>query len=291
MEDKNSEIVQIRSKFETTWPKIKLALRDIDPRMSELDFQYMKALAIKMMQSSKDKISSEKWRMALDSLDDAKTDLRASKLLYNNGILNRSVNSLQQSAEKACKSLGLVLGILKTGRQIHHRSPLVFIRMLKEPIAKDMFPLFRKFGLKEEKKNIANLEKLVLSNGSEFTLLGEEQLKTCLAIVDRVKDELIPKYQAELKKIQRIFIKHLPKYKKEIMNCDVGDYIVFTIVLYIVGALSFSHEQSSRYSDMQIMRAKNYTIDTPIVKIMPKMQDIMDDALELLEKYIRRIGS
>jgi len=284
---------QSASDLDLAWPKIRSALREIDPRMSELDFQYMRALAIKLMQRTSDKINAQKQTLALDFLQDAKTDFKASKSLYSDANFGPSVFYLQQSAEKACKSFGLVTGTLELNdarKKIKHRSPLVFINMLREPIIDEMVPIFRKFGLKEERKNIASLEKLVSSNSSELTLLEDEQLKKLLSIVDKVREEVVPLCLPELNRIRKTFVKYLPEYENEIMNFKWGDYIILTTTLYIVGVISFSHEQSSRYSDTQPIKAKNYTRDIPIVKALPKMQNGMENALESLEQYVRSIG-
>ena len=156
--EENNLSTQIEAELKHVWPKIKLALRDANPRMSELDAEYTKTLAVKLLRRSEEKFSIEKQEMALNFLNDAKDALKLSRLSYTSGMIADSIFNLQQSVEKACKSLGLAIGTLETTDMqfIGHKSPKVFIKLLKEPVTREVLPLFRKFGLKEEKKNIQN---------------------------------------------------------------------------------------------------------------------------------------
>jgi len=287
MEEDNLS-AQIEAEFKHVWPRVKLALRDANPRLSELDAEYMKALALKLLRRTEQKFSIEKQRMALSFLNDAKDALKLSTSLYPSGMLADSIFNLQQSVEKACKSLGLAIGTLETTdlRSIGHKSPKVFIKLLKEPITRDVMPLLRKFGLKEERENIQKLEEILSSNSLEFALLSYEQLKVLLSIVNKMKEEVIPQYKIELNKVKEILIKYLPRYEHEILAHDMGDFLTALTSLWVTGAITYAHEQTSRYSDTPIIRRQDYTLDMPIVRITPEIHIMLSDTLASLERYI-----
>jgi len=152
MESKNNKRAQLENELDIITPKLKLALRELNFYASELDFQLIRSLVIKMVQRTQYEIDETKRTRILDFLNDAEEDIRASKLLYEKGILSRSVFSIQQSAEKACKAFGLVIGTLSvddTSQSIKHYSPPVFIKILEDPITEDVFPILKKYGLKD----------------------------------------------------------------------------------------------------------------------------------------------
>ena len=66
-------------------------------------------------------------KIAVQLARTAKQDLRAAKVLYENGLCPQAVYMLQQSVEKAVKSFGLMLGLVKSKRlrEISHRTAYV----------------------------------------------------------------------------------------------------------------------------------------------------------------------
>lgn len=287
MEEDNVS-AQIDAELKRVWPKIKLALRDVNPRLSELDAEYTRALVVKLLRRSEQKFSIEKQRMALSFLNDAKDALKLSRLLYTSGMLADSIFNLQQSVEKACKSLGLAIGTLETTdmRSIGHKSPKVFLKLLKEPITREVLPLLKRFGLKEEKENIQKLEEILSSNSLEFALLSYEQLKVLLSIVDKMEEEVIPQYKIELNKAKEILLKYLRKYEHEIVAHDMSDFLTALTSLWVTGTITYAHEQTSRYSDTPIIKREDYTLDMPIVRITPEIHIMLNDTLTSLERCI-----
>jgi hypothetical protein len=279
---------QIEAELKRVWPRIKLALRDANPRLSELDAEYTKALVIKLLMRGEQKFSIEKETMALSFWNDARDALKSSRILYASGMLADSIFNLQQSVEKACKSFGLAIGTLETTdmRSIGHKSPKVFMKLLKEPIAREVLPLLKKFGLKEETENIQKLEEILGSDSMEFALLSYEQLRALISIVNRMKEEVIPQYRIELDKAKEILLKYLRKYEREIVAHDMSDFLTALTSLWVTGAITYAHEQTSRYSDTQVIKREDYTQDMPIVRITPEVHVILDNALASLGRYI-----
>jgi HEPN domain-containing protein len=67
-------------------------------------------------------------------LEAARIDLRACRLLYDQGIFSQSVYHLQQAVEKSSKSLVLSLGVIDEGdlKRIGHKTPRAFLKLLDE---------------------------------------------------------------------------------------------------------------------------------------------------------------
>jgi hypothetical protein len=72
-------------------------------------------------------------KVAVQLATTAKQDLRAAKVLYENGLCPQAVYMLQQSVEKAVKSFGLMLGLVKSKRlrDISHRTVYVLFNRIE----------------------------------------------------------------------------------------------------------------------------------------------------------------
>lgn len=68
-------------------------------------------------------------KIAIQLATTAKQDLRAAKVLYENGLCPQAVYMLQQSVEKEVKSFGLMLGLVKSKRlrDVSHRTIYVLL--------------------------------------------------------------------------------------------------------------------------------------------------------------------
>ena len=187
--------------------------------------------------------------MAREFLKDAKDAQKLSTITYKKGMLADGVFNLQQSVEKASKSLGLALGTLEIEslRDIGHVSPKAFIELLKEPMAEQLLPYLKKYGAKQDREDIKNAEKLLVNNVCDFISFNEEQLRLSLSIVTKIRENVVPQYHEELNKIVTIFNKYFPDIVGNYFY-DMGDFMVGLTSFWVVGIITFAHEQSSRYS-------------------------------------------
>jgi len=251
-------------------------------------FKAILDVATPLYQRSKSKISESKIKKALDSLDDARDDIKASKLLCEAEIYSRSVSSLQQSIEKACKAFGLSLGIIKRPKSVGHVSPAVFLKLLEENFSMEYFlPLLERYTKEDQKVKIEKAKKVIFSKKSNLLLLKEEELQSYILFIESMSGQGAQKLKAELNRVQESLNIFMPQI--EIKIDLIVDFILCITSLYVLAVITFPHTETSRYSDTQALQPKDYTKDMPLVKSLPKIQAITESAIESLDKFIRNI--
>jgi hypothetical protein len=95
------------------------------------------------------------------------------------------------------------------------------------------------------------------------------------------------KIRGELNRVQESLNVFLPQV--EIKIDSIIDFTSCITPLYILSVITFPHTMTSRYSDVHTVHPKDYTMDMPLVKFLPKIQNITESALESLDRYIRNI--
>lgn len=295
MENKDNEANTILRDLDSAMVAIKAVLLGIDPRLDKPEMlTTIINTATRLYQRSENKISKLGIKKALASLDDAREDLKASKLLYEAEIYSRSVYSVQQSVEKACKALGLALGIIKRQKSIGHTSPEVFIRMLEEEFSMNfLLPMLEQYTNEDQKGKIEKAKELLsLAESNSFVLknflvLKEKQLQSYLLIIEVMRGQGAQRLKAELTKIQESLNTFLPQF--ELKNDLIVDSIICITSLFILAVITFPHTETSRYSDTQVIHPKNYTKDMPLVKLLPRLQGVTEDTLQSLGTYIENV--
>lgn len=267
--------------LEYIWKTLSSALANRTPQIANTDFNAVKELAIKLEQRSEEKISAKSIELALTFAVDAKSDLEDSIILFNNKSYNSSVLYLQQSAEKGSKAFGLSIGTLEERdlKRIGHLSPMVFIKIVEEPIAKYMLPIF---GSEETDTKVEIAKNTLRRSSAELLRLDKNAIDSLLSLVDRISEKVMPMSD----QIQQIIKDSLPDLD---FPYNWGELILLSTTIYIIGVISYAHEETTRYSDESSMKPIDYVEDLPIVKALPKMHTQMSEALEYLEKYIRSI--
>lgn len=264
--------------LEYIWKTLSSALANRSPQIANVDFNAVKELAIKLEQRSEEKMNVNSIKLALTLVLDAKSDLKDSIILFNQKRYNSSIFHLQQSVEKGCKSFGLGIGTLEEHdlKRIGHKSPLVFIRIVEEPIVKYMLPVL---GSAQTNLKIEKAKNTILKSSAELLRLDKNTIDRLLSLVDKISEKVMPRSN----QIQQIIKDTLPDLE---FPYNWGELILLSTTIYIIGVLSYAHEETTRYSDESSMKPTDYVEDLPIVKALPKMHTQMSEALEYLEKYI-----
>lgn len=264
--------------LEYIWKTLSSALANRSPQIANVDFNAVKELAIKLEQRSEEKMNVNSIKLALTLVLDAKSDLKDSIILFNQKRYNSSIFHLQQSVEKGCKSFGLGIGTLEEHdlKRIGHKSPLVFIRIVEEPIVKYMLPVL---GSAQTNLKIEKAKNTILKSSAELLRLDKNTIDHLLSLVDKISEKVMPRSN----QIQQIIKDTLPDLE---FPYNWGELILLSTTIYIIGVLSYAHEETTRYSDESSMKPTDYVEDLPIVKALPKMHTQMSEALEYLEKYI-----
>jgi hypothetical protein len=127
----NEEQPPIFNNLDTALTALKAFTNDVDPKLASTEM-FNNMLRAAPIISQKQQITKSTFNKALLSLGDARDDIKASKLLFDGKIYSRSVYSLQQSVEKACKAFGLALGFIENQKSIGHQSPDIFLKMFED---------------------------------------------------------------------------------------------------------------------------------------------------------------
>ena len=144
--------------------EIRPLLDNIDPDLIKISNEDIIKTS-QIAQSLAFKPSKSALQQAQSFYQQAKKDLRSSKVLYADKEFGNSVYFFQQCIEKASKAYGLRTGLLKNARKISHASPLVFIEMCKNVmIENNVIEIFEHYTGKQESVKILNAEKLIKSD-------------------------------------------------------------------------------------------------------------------------------
>jgi len=251
--------------------------------------------------------------IAREYLELSKIDLKASDKLYEEKIYNISIFELQQAIEKAtkCFCLGIKinnqtlfsLGDMK-GKGSH--DPLKFlieviekyISLLPNDNQLDVFSIKIKTGVIQQ----LNLQKNKLSQitGKE----GVEEINPQLEVLNQIKDfniSNIPREQIKLilESSYGIILtedEFSIKYQELIQKINENDFLrilnkIF-LPLSLLGALTFKHEQTTRYPYEAIDNAGNvlanikpeeYKIGFGVVDSFKSLKELMNFVINNLE--------
>ncbi len=210
--------------------------------------------------------TNDQMRESQELLDLATQDLKSSKLLYEGKIFNYAVYHLQQSVEKAVKAFYKLLGILddKTIRQTGHNSPGPFVKMIELPFVKQFADYAKNLSGSDFVTDTSQVQSVLNEEEKrlEVAKLNSENINAMLSFISKLETELDPL---------------LP-----IMN---NDYIMATLRLYILSALTFPHEEFTRYSD-KAMKPSEYTLDLGIVANIQNIWNEVETTLNEIQILI-----
>ena len=275
---------------ESAMNMLKSMVNSVDPKLANPNI-FNDMLQISPIVSQKQhKITKALINNALASIEDAKVDIEASKVLFEKRIYSRSVYSLQQCVEKACKAFGYALGIIKKQKTIGHISPNVFIEMLEDQSSLNFFlPLLEKYTQENQITKIQKAKEAILTKKAELSRINEDSLNAFLTLIESMKEDGdgSQKMLVELNKFKNTLSNFFPQIS---INIEViMGLLFFTTALYVLAVITFPHWMGSRYSDTNDIKPKDYSENMPLVKYLPRMQGLTESAIESLEKYIKQI--
>ncbi len=196
-------------------------------------------------------------------LEIAKSDLSASKCLFNNKFYPQSLFFFQQSVEKAVKSFGISVGLLKDEKAVKiysHKSSVVFIDLMK-----------------------AFLELLsdqIILGKSENKELVDQFIKISKNNLNNYSDTNSSTEDAEI-------IKIIGKIKEK--NID-GDVVGLILIYLSFLSMIFTSDvnESTRYPDLKSNRfpSMNYNENSILVKSFTELSNIMEEVLSMLKDYL-----
>jgi len=210
-------------------------------------------------------------------------DIRASRLLYKDGLYSLSTYHLQQAAEKATKAYFLFTGfITKQDRRNMSHDLARGQRWLFENasayvgLIKDIGPEFS-----FDDSVIKSLEKSE-NKRIELATTSEHNIRALMDEYDSAK----VKYR---NLVEQMFIEFFGSGEFQSATPDVGAFIDAAneiSFLFIASLLTFPHEAFSRYADNEKLNYNDYTMDMGIVKTTTDLLMRIEKAVIALDKII-----
>lgn len=241
----------------------------------------------------------ENRRLAKAFLEIARTDLNASRILYEKKSYSQSMYFLQQTAEKAAKAYGLYLGLFGPDelRDISHRSPIAFIKMLenvmpmvnivkaiKPEINTDTDDLEDATKNKDKCASIAKMsdreiESIIILSKKLEDALGSQQVKD--KIIELMgSPEMQELYETEPGTKEKVV------FLKDIFSNE--SIVLAFLELYLVCCITFPHAEFSRYPDYEGMAPKDYNDELGIIRKFEDLTTILDKVITNTEIFIKR---
>lgn len=231
-----------------------------------------------------------RFKIAQGYLDCAKYDIEAAKILYESKINSLAVYHLQQAIEKECKSVAIALLYVhpdKVKKEIYHKSPLAFVRLVQStPVVE----LVKSLGVVGIRTDIENLEKMIEDRKKREKVLraSKEEIDDLLEILENYKktmsnEKLIADMEPWIKLIGEIF------------NIDIDAKTILELTnsfidIYILSCITFPHWLSTRYPD-QSLKPNEYRGGLGILDYFKKLLELGERSMESIEKYISIVMS
>jgi len=242
------------------------------------------------------KISEDDERIKEELFYTGYRDLEASEMLYEKGYYEMSVYHLQQSTEKLSKYWAMEMFKLSSADiyKMKHRSPEAHLKAMEKMLNKYLYNIGHiyedippdlgdepKKMLKEVRKIKQKLNKA--KKDEKFLNPSYEDIDYLIKMMDEIKG-MISKLENTIeekyrKKIEEFFIMlYERELNEEEISMVINIFISFasmiaaTTNLFIISAITFPHEASSRYADKKYLLSPSlYKPGMPLVDRLPKL--------------------
>lgn len=287
-------------------------------------------------------------KMKAELLDIAKSDLKASRVLYENRLYPQAVFYFQQSVEKANKSLALVTKLVtekELYRNIGHQAIKIHEKAIKRQ--KDKYEqfndhltlfselreleIFEGFNVKREIRQFDlflsyideirhDNNKLIHMSSWDIRRFLKEMKNTKKDIEKemqniskfRMNDKSRKKMRQNFSELYNVALKYNPIYAEELKNdfekldskeleSYIKNYYRLTYLgmsistsLYYLAIITLPHVSVTRYPENGKTPLEIYTQKLPIVKKLPELCDVHNDALnefKILNKKLEEINA
>lgn len=248
--------------------------------------------------------------------DRTKSDLRACKVLYDDGLYPESIYHLQQSVEKVHKALAIMKNwepfTENDFRKKMGHDTLKYYKNIVIPAAKEIKTPFNKFVKeqfgqtnteldsidsfrsliedleKEDDENLISMdiENLLQNTIKKYNDLEDQKNKM---VWEQLRQNLIKTIyfhnpRAEIDPIKVDGLRNINDVEILLREMITKDYQIITYLLPL-SIITLPHEAYTRYPKVDLsITPKIYTKTLSVVKTLPKLIDIQSKVLEDLEK-------
>lgn len=268
--------------FQATWNAVLPVIKQLFPQLINAKSRDIQNLLNNTIESSK--VSHEDRELAKDYLIEAFIDIRCCRLLRGKRIYSRAIYFLQQAIEKTAKAWALDYGVLnrKEVRRTMHRTPMIFLKMLKKEGLEQWLSLIKQIA-PDMCTDISNAEQ-ILSKGSHpgIAKMPKPRIEGYLSSINTL-DEVANSINAAMPSLAELL------GQKPIIS-PIGQYVNVGLSVLFLGLIAFPHESFTRYPDGDIafgeLVPRNYDSNIGIVASISKMDKCLTSKMKLLNNLL-----
>lgn len=273
--------------FDATWDQVSPVVEQALLKLTNKSRQDMQSLFNETLKSTE--VSPEDQKIAKDYLLDALVDIRCYRILYGKRIYPRAIYFLQQAVEKTAKAWALGFGLLSREevRRSNHRTPMVFLRILRTKTMEPLLPLIK--GIAPGMRTDTSSAWQILSKGShpDTAKMTKARIDDYLLSINSL--DLI---ENDIDSMMASIIKLLG-HKTE--GFSVGQYANVGMSLLILGLITFPHAFFTRYSDGKVTHGellpRDYNSKLGVVKSAPRIEKCLVSKMTLLSSLLEARGA
>jgi HEPN domain-containing protein len=228
--------------------------------------------------------------LAMGFLNCAKDDIRAVKILYEKQLLSLSVYHLQQAVEKTTKAYALALSVVTTRelKEIKHKGPLTFIKLLKKKWAMAYINLVKTLNPNVNVNIIDKVEKIINKEQKELAEMPKTVICTYLNSVKQMRNilqkQMYPQIDKAINLLEPLLHEETENLKKAIDAALRTGIVASFISLYLLSVITYSHSTFTRYPDGEIKPSDYYSRRLEIVECINDILSEVEICVNALEQ-------
>lgn len=242
--------------------------------MSELIENFAKAFS--RMRNRRSHITEKKL------LSIAEDDLKASEILYKQGLYSQATYHLAQCVEKAAKAFALSFGII-TGdelKRLGHRTPRAFLKILDESEIGELAKALTQQYAPKATVDTTDYRHLVYQEPLKIARMSYEEIRLLLDTLQKIEKDVTN----SLSSILGLFQKMLPNSDiPELFSKIPTDFVG----LWLIASITFPHQEYTRYFDPKLaIDPSEYTEEMGIVKALPRLIETTKRCIDTTSRYV-----
>jgi len=275
MDNETDELI-----LEQFWVCVKPYIKRKNPKISEIALNNYKQMVLRYARQRNAPLID--YTLAKGYHACSIIDLRVCESLFKERELSTAVYHLQQAAEKAVKSISILIGYTNKEKLAStHRSPQPILEIMKTQLATEALNIFSRIFEKDYKKDLKTVNRIVNNEPCNQRMLRELSYKSTsrnmgIEVFIKIFDILgqgNPSLESQVLQLKQDLAEILPDYKKEIEEDYTFEYGQVAGQAYVLGALTFVHENTTRYPALSedSLEPKDYSEDLGIVIGLPEL--------------------
>jgi HEPN domain-containing protein len=228
--------------------------------------------------------------LAMGFLNCAKDDIRAVKILYEKQLLPLSIYHLQQAVEKTTKAYALALSVVTTRelKEIKHKGPLTFTKLLKKKWAAVYINLVKNLNPNVNVSIIDKVEKIINKEQKELAEMPKTVICTYLNSVKQMRNilqkQMYPQIDKAINLLEPLLHEETENLKKAIDAALRTGIVASFISLYLLSVITYSHSTFTRYPDGEIKPSDYYSRRLEIVECINDILSEVEICVNALEQ-------